>query len=121
MSTFWDRSTAVQRLGGDEALLEELIQIFFEDYSRLAERLSQGLSQGDLAAVREAAHTLKGSLAYLGATDASARALEIETAARLAEAGPAAELVRKLMFEIEVLRQAMTSPAGDPKHGPDIQ
>ena len=120
MSAWWDRAAAIQRLGGDEPLLEELIGIFFEDYPRLATRLSQGVLEGDLAAVREAAHTLKGSLAYLGATQVAARALEVENAARLEDAASTSELVRKLRLEIEVLRQMMISPAGDPNHGANV-
>jgi len=120
MPAFWDRAAAVQRLGGDELLLEELIAIFFEDYPRLHGRLSRGIAEGNLPAVREAAHTLKGSLAYLGAGEPAARAQEIETAARSGESAPIAELVRKLAFEVEVLRQAMTSPGGDQNCAGDV-
>ena len=34
----WDRAAALDRLGGDESLLDELIELFFNDYPVLARR-----------------------------------------------------------------------------------
>ncbi len=37
----WDRAAAVDRLGGDESLLDELIEVFFKDYPVLARSFDQ--------------------------------------------------------------------------------
>jgi len=116
MSTHWDRAIALKRLGGDESLLQELVAIFFEDYPKLSERLRQGLARGDFASVREAAHALKGSLQYIGLTDAAEMARAIEQANR-EDAAKAEELASALMREIEAVQQTMAS-TGERKQGP---
>jgi HPt (histidine-containing phosphotransfer) domain-containing protein len=117
MSTHWDRATALKRLGGDESLLQELVAIFFEDYPKLSERLRQGLARGDFASVRQAAHALKGSLQYIGFTDAAELALAIEQANRAEDAAKAEGLASALTMEIEAVQQTMAS-TGERKHGP---
>lgn len=109
MPVCWNYAAALQRLEGDEALLQDLITIFFDDYPRLSEGLNQGLAQGDLAAVRQAAHSLKGSLGYLAAGDAAALAMDIENACRTNDAAKAAELLPMLTAEVEAARQEMTT------------
>lgn len=113
MPARWDHAAAVQRLGGEEPLLQELITIFFEDYPRLAARLDRGLEQADFAALREAAHSLKGSLGYLGAPEIAACARELESAARQQDLSAAAERTERLMVEVEELRKAMSASVGD--------
>ncbi len=38
----WDRAAALDRLGGDESLLDELVELFFNDYPVLAKWLTDG-------------------------------------------------------------------------------
>lgn len=116
MSAHWDRTAALNRLEGDESLLHELIAIFFEDYPKLSDRLWQALARSDLTAVRETAHSLKGSLAYIGFTDAADLALEIEKASRTKDAAKAAGLADALMTEVEAVQQTMASN-GERNHG----
>jgi two-component system sensor histidine kinase/response regulator len=106
----WDHAAAVNRLDGDESLLCELIAIFFEEYPNLLGRLHRGMAERDLTAVREIAHSLKGSLSYLGANAVAARARELETAAGENDFVRAAELVHKLTLDVDALRQIMTVP-----------
>jgi HPt (histidine-containing phosphotransfer) domain-containing protein len=94
-------------------LLSELIVIFFEEYPKFAARLTQSLSQRDFAGLREAAHSLKGSLGYLGAVDGEALAYSLEQASLSRDPARAGELVAQLMAYIEALRQLMASSAGD--------
>ncbi len=111
MPTAWDYAAALERVDGDELLLSELIAIFFEEYPRFAARLTQSLSQKDFAGLREAAHSLKGSLGYLGATAGEALALSLEQASLSRDPARAGELVAQLMAYIEALRQLMASSA----------
>jgi HPt (histidine-containing phosphotransfer) domain-containing protein len=119
MSVHWDNATALHRLEGDASLLQELIVIFFEEYPKLSDRLRQGLAGSDLALVREAAHSLKGSLGYVGFTAAAELALEIENASRKEDALQAASFADALMTEIEAVKKMMASP-GERNRAPVI-
>jgi len=121
MSAVWDYTAALERLGGDEPLLVELIAIFFEEYPKFAARLTQSLSQKDFAALREAAHSLKGSLGYLGAAQGESFALAVEQASAANDAARAGELVAQLMAYIEALRQLMISSTREPNDANCIQ
>lgn len=114
MSAGWDYAAALERVGGDEPLLVELIAIFFEEYPKFATRLTQSLSQRDFVTLREAAHSLKGSLGYLGAAHGESLALAVEQASVAKDATRAGDLVAQLMAYIEALRQLMAPSAGDP-------
>jgi two-component system sensor histidine kinase/response regulator len=108
MSIGWDYAAALERVGGDEPLLVELITIFFEEYPKFASRLTQSLAQKNFIGLREAAHSLKGSLGYLGAGDGEALAFAVEQASGTDDCIRAGELVAQLMAYIEALRQLMT-------------
>jgi len=103
----WDRAAALDRLGGDESLLDELIELFFKDYPVLARRLTEALTQGDLASLREPAHKLKGSLGALGLPATAGLAQEIESASQVEDATAAVSLIDRFMAEIEMLQDIM--------------
>lgn len=113
MSAGWDYAAALERVGGDEPLLVELITIFFEEYPKFATRLTRSLSQKDFVTLREAAHSLKGSLGYLGAAHGESLALAVEQASVARDAARAGDLVAQLMAYIEALRQLMVPSAGE--------
>lgn len=114
MSAGWDYAAALERVGGDEPLLVELIAIFFEEYPKFAARLTQSLSQKDFTTLREAAHSLKGSLGYLGAAHGESLALAVEQVSFAKDTARAGDLVAQLMAYIEALRQLMVPLAGEP-------
>ena len=107
MAVVWDYAAALQQMGGDEPLLIELIAVFFEEYPGYACQLTQSLAQQDFPALREAAHSLKGSLGYLGATEGKALALHLEQACIAKDRPEAEKLVSALMAYIEALQQVM--------------
>jgi len=121
MPTGWDHAAALERLDGDELLLVELISVFFEEYPKLAARLTQSLSLKDFAGLREAAHSLKGSLGYLGAVEGEALALALEHASLSGDSARAGELVAQLMAYIEAFRQLMVSASGAPNDATPLQ
>ncbi len=103
----WDRAAALDRLGGDESLLDELIELFFKDYPVLARRLTEALTRGDLASLREPAHKLKGSLGALGLPATADLAQEIESASQVEDATAAVSLIDRFMAEVEMLQDVM--------------
>ena len=67
-----------QRLGGSRDAADSLLALFASDAPRQIGRLREALDRADLKELKYVAHSLKGSLLWLGATAAAeaARALE---------------------------------------------
>ncbi len=70
------------RLGGDESLLADLIQFFFEDAFGLLATMRQGIVDRRWDEARRAAHSLKGLSSNFGATPAVNALQAIETCDR---------------------------------------
>src|SRR5450755_4054451 len=62
----WNKAETLDRLGDDEELLEELIQIFFTESPKLVDKLQRAVSTADADAVMRGAHSIKGELSCLG-------------------------------------------------------
>ncbi len=61
----WDE--ALDRVAGSEETLDELVEIFLEQWPQMMDEIEQGVARADHALLRRAAHTLKGSAAIFGA------------------------------------------------------
>jgi CheY-like chemotaxis protein len=75
----FDHAAMLQRLDGDEVLMADVIRTFREDCPRQLAAVQAAVEADDAAALREAAHEMKGAAGNLvaaGVVDA-ARALEI--------------------------------------------
>jgi HPt (histidine-containing phosphotransfer) domain-containing protein len=95
----FDRTQAREATGGDDDLLREIIGIFLEDFPRMLEDLERALGAGDADAVRRAAHTLKGSVAVLGATALAAVAKDAEDHARAGDLDAARDDIARVQAE----------------------
>ena len=105
----FDEQAALAHTGGDRRLLGEVIALFRSDAPSYIRRLDAAVKQRDGAALRMAAHGLKGALATIGSPRGRELAAELETigtARRFAEA--AAKMVR-LRDHLTVLEQAFES------------
>jgi two-component system sensor histidine kinase/response regulator len=95
-----DAERLLERVGGDRRALARIVRIFRADSPAQLGRIAAALAAGDAAALREAAHALKGALANLAATRAAQAALRLEKmgeAGRLERAAAAlSELEREL-------------------------
>jgi HPt (histidine-containing phosphotransfer) domain-containing protein len=60
-----DLNSALERVGGDESFLYELISIYTQDFSEKFQKLQQAVESGDFETIRELGHNLKGSSANL--------------------------------------------------------
>jgi PAS domain S-box-containing protein len=81
-----DCEALLARVGGDRGLLRQLVDLFVGRSADLVAAMGRALQAGDAKGVRVAAHGLKGSASYLGATAVQ------ESARRLEEAGASGEL-----------------------------
>jgi CheY-like chemotaxis protein len=77
----WDVNKALERLGGDEKLLREVLEIFVEETPKLMVRLQQAVAEGDAHGIESMAHSLRGELSYFDAVAAS-KARELEEMGR---------------------------------------
>ncbi len=115
-SLLWNRQEAVDRIGGDEELLDELIGLFLRDYPAIARKLTDALARGDMKSLQEPAHRLKGSLGYLGMPDTAAVAHQIEKAAQASDTRKACGLIETLMAQVDIVQQAMRPKAAERSH-----
>jgi HPt (histidine-containing phosphotransfer) domain-containing protein len=93
-----DWASAREHVGGDEQLLRELVRLFLTQHSQWLGELRQALASADAAALRDAAHRLKGALGALGAQAAFGEALRVEAVGRqgcLADAERACALLER--------------------------
>ncbi len=74
-----DERSLLDRVGGDRQLLAELARIFLADSPQMMAAIRSAVQQRDAAALRRAAHTLKGSVANFSASGAVEAALRLET------------------------------------------
>jgi HPt (histidine-containing phosphotransfer) domain-containing protein len=108
----WDKTEALERLGGDEDLLGELCQIFVAESPKLLQKLREAIAEADPEAVMRAAHSLKGELGYLGAEDAVQAARELEDMGHDKNLSHAAELFTVLERELARLHRDLKDPTG---------
>lgn len=103
MDTLFDYAGAMQRLGNDEHLFQEMIRILREDAPRRFAELESASRKGDLAVVHRAAHSLKGLVANFGAARAQAAAARLEQAARQGQQDDIPRQIAELHSEVRSL------------------
>ena len=84
-----DLAIALRYVGGDRALLEDLVEVFCAERDARLGALRKAIAVGDAATVRRTAHSLKSVLGILGAASGRTVAAELELIGcsdRLAEA-----------------------------------
>jgi len=84
-----DLAVALRFVGGDRALLADLVEVFRTERAGRVDALRRALSAGDAATVQRTAHSLKSALGILGAGAARKLAADLEAlgrADRLSEA-----------------------------------
>lgn len=67
---------------GKPDLLSRVTELFRTESPKCIQQVEEGLETVDMPGIRDAAHTLKSSSAYLGAKSLSERCRDLETAAR---------------------------------------
>jgi len=97
----WNISKTLEQLGGDEALLQEVLDIFLDEAPKHLAGLRLAVAQGIAKTVETSAHTLKGELGYLGLPEISRTAAEIESMGRSNNIPGAAGLLGK--FEADLI------------------
>lgn len=76
--SFWERSQMLEKLGGDEQLLGEVIGIFLNGAPQHLSLLRQSADEQNAVQMEKTAHSLRGELEYLGLTEISRRIRALE-------------------------------------------
>ncbi len=92
----FDREALMDRVGQDEAFVQELIQLFLTDMPEKILELREAVACSDFSLIEQKAHTIKGTAANMSVIEMSKIALEIETAAKNNEGGHLDAMMKKL-------------------------
>ncbi len=113
LSSVLDRATLASRVGEDDALIDELIDLFVGETPTALANLRQALESKDTAKAVLAAHTLKGSSANICAEAMRTIASEVETFAKAGDLDAAAEPANKLYIAFDAVVQAVRAGRAD--------
>ena len=107
LSSIFDLEDALEKVGGDKEILEEILVVFSETYPDQLSELKNAIDSGDAPIVERAAHTLKGSVGAFSAKKALETAFQLETMGRDGKLEEAATVYSKLEQEVEELDAAL--------------
>jgi len=92
---------------GEPDIIIELSDLFFENAPGKIQAIRTAIEKGDAKGLHVAAHSLKSSSSYLGATKLSAMAKELENMGRAGDLEGAKEKLERLESEYEKVRSAL--------------
>jgi len=101
----WD--AALERVGGDEAMLRDLAEMFFAECPKLMQQIREHIAGADGPELRRAAHTLKGSAHVFGAEEVADAAHRLEEIGREEAFADAEEALALLEDEVARLLPAL--------------
>src|ERR1700733_6781544 len=81
----WNPEQTLERLGGDEKLLHEVMEIFLEEVPKHLAGLRRAITQQDAETAERLAHSLQGELGYLSLAELSRAARELEEKGRTSD------------------------------------
>lgn len=91
----------LDRLMGDEAMLEEILRLFLQEMPAYLKQLASLIEQRDVTEIVAQAHKLKGTAANIGAASLQQLFVELETGCRDGDVAPA--WLDVLLFRIETV------------------
>jgi signal transduction histidine kinase/CheY-like chemotaxis protein len=106
-----DRQAILARVGNDRQLLKELVDLFLFEAPSLIEAIRQAVARTDVAALKVAAHTLKGAVSNFSTWPAFEAALRLETMAQTGELVQAGEALAALEAAMAQLVPALVQLA----------
>ncbi len=103
-----DYASALERVEGDKSFLEELLNLYFEDFSEKYERLQKAIEQKNFDLIRELGHSLRGSSANLSLTFLQETSFHLEKAGRERNAEKAKKALAFLDQEFKKLKDFLS-------------
>ena len=109
--TIIDQQELMERIGGDMELLEELLELFEEDYPELLASIQHAIEIQDGESLKRSAHTLKGAVGNFAALKAHALAFELEKKGEAGDFSDASTLLTQLESAIHEFKNALKALA----------
>ena len=106
-----NKEAALERLGSDEELYNEVLDVFFEDTPIQLGNLQQALNNNVIAEVARLSHSLKSAAGNVGADRMSAASKKTEMAAKSGSLEGLAELIQSIQHEFATLAQHLNRSA----------
>jgi signal transduction histidine kinase/CheY-like chemotaxis protein/HPt (histidine-containing phosphotransfer) domain-containing protein len=102
-----DRQGLLARVGGDEALLREVVELFLADCPLRLAAIQDALDRADAEALRAAAHALKGAAGNLSAMALVSAARTLERLGAEGRLDPAPSAMRHLLAQAAIAMDAL--------------
>jgi HPt (histidine-containing phosphotransfer) domain-containing protein len=103
----FDRDDLLARMGGDEQVVDAVIETFLRDAPGQLGRLRDALGSGAAEPIRLCAHSLKGAAANLSAERLRAAAQALEQAAANRDIDSISDLAEALERELDRFRESL--------------
>jgi HPt (histidine-containing phosphotransfer) domain-containing protein len=100
-----DYESALERTGGDEDFLNELLDLYFEEYAKFLSVLKQAIEDKDFSQIQENGHSLKGSSGNLSLPFLQQAAFEMEKAGKTEDIEAARKALSQLDREFQSLKK----------------
>ena len=106
-SRAFDREEMLERLGGDDELLNDVLEVFLEECPRMMGEIVEAVSGQDVELVHRSAHSIKGALLNISAAAAAEEAKRLEAMAAEASLDGSYGALERLQTEIDRLQRAL--------------
>ncbi len=103
----FDRAELLDRVGGHEEVLREVVGLFLDEAPRLLAAVRDAVGRRDAVALGRSAHALKGTVASLAAAESAETAARLEALARTGDLAGADTLWADLERQVGRLREAL--------------
>ena len=111
--TIIDYKSALERIGGDQEFLDELLGIYIEEFTSSIGALGKALLEKDFKSIQEIGHSLKGSSANLSLLQLRDQAYLIEKAGRDNDLQLAEQSTGQLKLEFQRLEKHLEGTGRD--------
>ncbi|AXT37253.1 Hpt domain-containing protein [Alteromonas sp. BL110] len=105
----WNRDAALNRLGGNEGLLNRIVEMFLAQITQKQQALQKAATELDVDAVKFTSHAMKGVSGDVGADAIREKASSIENKAKQGDLTEIAQDVEELDSLIEQTLVTMQS------------
>jgi HPt (histidine-containing phosphotransfer) domain-containing protein len=99
-----DYPEVLERIGGDTAFLQELLNIYFTEFAEKQTLIKEAIGQSNFTMIKELGHSLKGSSANLSLVSLRQASFDLETAGREKKLEAAVIALRSLETEFQRLK-----------------
>jgi len=103
-----DFPSVLERIGGDESFLEELLNLYFEDFSEKYNQLQKAVEGKEFNSIRELGHGLKGSSANLSLNFLREASSQMETSGTEMNIEKAKAALALLEKEFKILKDYLS-------------